>query len=312
MPLDPQAQTLLDQLAAMGMPGLGEMGVEETRQMTEQMGTMGGPGPELASVEDRTVAGPNGDVPVRVYRPAGDGPLPVLVWYHGGGWVIGSVAGSDSTCRLLADKSGVIVVSVEYGLAPEHPYPGPLQDCFAATQWVSEHAAELGGDPNRLAVGGDSAGGNLAAAVSLIAADRGGPPIAFQLLVYPATDLLMTYPSVKENGEGYLLTEKSMQWFTGHYLSGEENNAKDKLVSPIYSDEDELAALPPALVITAEYDPLRDEGEAYGKRLQQAGVPVTIARYEGQIHGFFGLHGVLDGATQALDQAADALKGALR
>src|SRR3954471_1648477 len=309
MPVDPQVQVLLDQMAAMNAPGLGQMSVEETRTMMDQFSTMGGPGPDVASVENRTIPGAKGDIPVRIYRPTADSAAqPVLVWIHGGGFVIGSLDGSDVTCRELATKAGVVVISVDYGLAPESPFPGPVDDCFAATAWISEHAAELGVDPARLAVGGDSAGGNLSAVVSLLAAQRGGPAIAFQLLVYPAVDLLMTYPSIRENGEGYLLTREAMEWFMGHYLGGNDTDAKSIMASPIYADDADLGKVAPALVITAEYDPLRDEGEAYGKRLEQAGVPVTVTRYEGQIHGFFSMTAMLDGAKKAVDQAADALK----
>jgi|SRR5437763_3337025 len=313
MPVDPQVQVLLDQMAAMDAPGLGTQSVEETRQMMEQFATMGGPGPDVDSVENRTVPGPAGDIPVRVYRPtAGDEAQPVLVWIHGGGFVIGSLDGSDITCRELATKAGVVVVSVDYRLAPEAPFPAPVDDCMAALSWVAEHAGELGGDPTRIAVGGDSAGGNLAAVVSLLAAQQGRPQLRFQLLVYPAVDLLMTYPSINENGTGYLLTKESMEWFMGHYFSGEEKDPKHTKASPLYADELDLAKLPPALIITAEYDPLRDEGEAYGKRLEQAGVPVTVTRYAGQIHGFFGMTGMLDGAKKAVDQATDALRTALK
>src|SRR4051794_23010901 len=311
MPLDPQAQTFLDQLAAAGGPQLNEMSPAEARQMMEMVNSLTGPGPELPSVEDITIPGSDGPIPARVYRPSTDGPLPALVWIHGGGWVIGSVAGSDSTCRHLASRADVTVVSVEYRLAPEHPFPAPVRDSYDAVRWVVDNAASLGIDPARVAVGGDSAGGNLSAVTTLIAVERGGPPIAFQLLVYPATDLLRSYPSHKENGEGYLLTSDAIEWFTDHYLSGEENDVKDKLVSPLYADEVELGSLPPAFVITAEFDPLRDEGEAYAKRLEQAGVPVRTLRVSGQIHGFFGMVGIMDAADAAVTEAANALRQAL-
>jgi acetyl esterase len=311
MPLDPQAQALLDQVAASGAPPLTEMSPADARQFMEALNAASGPGPDLPLVEDVTIPATDGPVMARVYRPSTDAPLPVLVWFHGGGWVIGSVAGSDATCRHLAQRSGVAVVSVEYRLAPEHPFPAGARDCYDALRWVVDHASELGLDAGRVAVGGDSAGGNLSAAVTLIAADRGGPAVHFQLLVYPATDLLCSYPSHHENGDGYLLTSDAIKWFTDHYLSGEENDAKDKLVSPIYADETELAQLPAALVITAEYDPLRDEGEAYAKRLEQAGVPAQTIRVPGQIHGFFGMVGVMDAADVMVTEAAEALRQAL-
>jgi acetyl esterase len=270
---------------------------------------MAGPGPEVAEVGDGTVPGPGGDIPIRVYRPAGAGPepLPVTMWFHGGGWVLGSVDEHDGACRELANASGVLVVSVEYRLSPESPFPGPLDDCFAATRWVAEHAGEIGGDPARLAVAGDSAGGNLAAAVAVRARDEGGPALAFQLLVYPAVDAEMSYPSLVENGEGYVLTADSMRWFWGHYRG--DADARDGYLSPLYAAD--LSGLPPAMVITAEFDPLRDEGEAYAKLLEQAGVPTVAKRYDGQIHGFFTLSGLFPAASTAVAEAAAALKGAL-
>src|SRR3954451_17776481 len=194
MPLDPQAQALLDQVAASGAPPLIEMSPPAARQFMETLNAASGPGPDLPSVEDVTIPATEGPVMARIYRPSTDAPLPALVWFHGGGWVIGSVAGSEATCRHLAQRSGVAIVSVEYRLAPEHPYPAGARDCFDALRWVVDHAADLGVDPSRVAVGGESAGGNLSAVVTLVAADRGGPDIRFQLLVYPATDLLRSYP----------------------------------------------------------------------------------------------------------------------
>jgi acetyl esterase len=302
MPLDPQVKTLLDQLAAMGAPPIADLSPVDARvQFETAMAAMKGVGPELRSIEDRDIPGPDGPVSVRVYRPSEEEGLPALVWFHGGGWVLGNVPGSDVTCRHLAKESGAVVVSVEYRLAPEHPFPAGPEDCYAATAWVAEHAAEIGADGGRLAIGGDSAGGNLAAVVALMARERGAPDVKAQLLVYPVTDALMTYPSMRENAEGYLLTEASMRWFWGHYL-GDSGNEKEPLASPIYADD--LSGLPPALVMTAEFDPLRDEGEAYAKRLEQAGVPVTVTRYDGHIHGFFGMSGVFDITEKAIEQAA--------
>jgi acetyl esterase len=310
MALDPQIQTMLDQLASLGGPTLAELGVDGARSLLEGMKALDGPPPELTRIEDRSFAGPAGDVAVRIYRPTGDAaPQPVLVWFHGGGWVIGSIEVGDHTCRKLAKQSGIVVVSVEYGLAPEHPYPAGLNDCYAALEWVAASAAELGVDASRMAVGGDSAGGNLAAVVALMARDRNGPGLRFQLLVYPATDLLMTYPSVHNNGEGYLLTSDAIKWFVELYL-GEHGDPKDPLVSPIYAGD--LSGLPPALVMTGEFDPLRDEGEAYAERLRQADVPATTSRYDGMIHGFFGMGAMVDAARLAMEEAAAAIKEALR
>jgi acetyl esterase len=304
MPLDPQVKALLDQLASLGAPPIADLTPTQARQQFEAaLAPMSGNGPELPSVEDRNIPGPDSPVLVRVYRPSeGNGDaLPVLVWFHGGGWVLGNVPGSDVTCRHLAKESGRVVVSVEYRLAPEYPFPAGAEDCYAATAWVATHASEIGVDPSQLAVGGDSAGGNLAAVITLMAKERGGPDINKQLLVYPVTDGLMSYPSMRENAEGYLLTEAAMKWFWGHYL-GNGGNEKEPLASPIYADD--LSGLPPALVMTAEFDPLRDEGEAYAKRLEQAGVPVTTTRYDGQIHGFFGMSGVFDTTAAAIKEAA--------
>ena len=211
MALDPQVKTVLDQLASLNGPPIQELGVTEARALLERLAAIGGPPAEVARVEERTFAGPAGDVPVRIYRPTDDaGPQPVLVWFHGGGWVLGSIEGSDLTCRNLAAQSGVVIVSVGYRLAPEHPYPSGLGDCDAALVWVTATAGDLGVDPDRVAVGGDSAGGNLAAVVALAARDRGGPAVRFQLLVYPVTDALMSHPSVRDNGQGYMLTDDSM------------------------------------------------------------------------------------------------------
>jgi acetyl esterase len=309
MALDPQVKTVLDQLASLNGPPIQELGVTEARALLERLAAIGGPPAEVARVEDRTFAGPAGDVPVRIYRPTDDaGPQPVLVWFHGGGWVLGSIEGSDLTCRNLAAQSGVVIVSVGYRLAPEHPYPRGLDDCYAALVWVTATAGDLGVDPDRVAVGGDSAGGNLAAVVALAARDRGGPALRFQLLVYPVTDALMSHPSVRDNGQGYMLTDDSMKWFIELYL-GDRGDPKDPLVSPVYADD--LSGLPPALVITAEYDPLRDEGEAYGTRLQQDRVAAKVSRYDGMIHGFFSMGAIVDAARRATGEAADALRGAL-
>ena len=309
MALDPQVKTVLDQMASLNGPPIQELGVTEARALLESLAAIGGPPAEVASVEDRTFSGPAGDVPVRIYRPTDDaGPQPVLVWFHGGGWVLGSIEGSDLTCRNLAAQSGVVIVSVGYRLAPEHPYPSGLDDCYAALVWVTATAGDLGVDPDRVAVGGDSAGGNLAAVVALAARDRGGPAVRFQLLVYPVTDALMSHPSVRDNGQGYMLTDDSMKWFIELYL-GERGDPKDPLVSPVYADD--LSGVPPALVITAEYDPLRDEGEAYGTRLQQDRVAAKVSRYDGMIHGFFSMGAIVDAGRRATAEAADALRGAL-
>jgi acetyl esterase len=227
-----------------------------------------GPPEEMARVENLEVPGPAGPIPVRVYVPEGDGPFPVLVYFHGGGWVIGNLDSHDVALRALANRAGTVVASVDYRLAPEHPFPAAPEDCYAATVWAATEIGAFGGDPARLAVGGDSAGGNLAAVVSQMARDRGGPAIVYQLLVYPCVDASMSSASFAENGDGYLLTKGWMDWFYGHYLTS-PTDADNPLVSP--SRAESLAGLPPALVITAEFDPLRDEGEAYAAALRAAG-----------------------------------------
>jgi acetyl esterase len=219
--------------------------------------------------------------------------------------VVGDLDTHDSPCRQFAKKAGCVVVSVDYRLAPEHQFPAAVDDCYAATQWVATHAAQMGIDPQRLAVGGDSAGGNLAAVMAQMARDQGGPALVLQLLVYPAVDGTMGFPSVQENGQGYLLTQDSIHYYYNHYVP-EGTDRKHVLLSPFYAES--FKGLPPAHIITAEFDPLRDEGEAYAEKLQAAGVPVTCTRYEGMIHAFFSLDGILDQGKKALDEAAGALR----
>jgi acetyl esterase len=307
MPLDPQVKPILDLLDQIGF-SFADQGVDTVRQVTGAMNRSPIEVP-LAKVEDRTVPTATGGVPVRVYTPdaAAGGDAGALIWIHGGGWVIGSVDESDPITRLLADRSGAVVISVEYRLAPEHPFPAGYDDCVAALDWVVASAAELGVDPSRIAIGGDSAGGNLAALVAIHARDT-GIPLRQQLLVYPATDLTATHPSVDENGVGYLLTKEAMIWFMGHYL-GADDDPKDPKVSPLFVDD--LSGVAPAVIFTAEFDPLRDEGEAYAERLRDAGVTVEQQRWDGQIHAFFGFQGTLDDADRAMDRATSSLRAAL-
>jgi acetyl esterase len=267
--------------------------------------SLAGPGPEMASVEDRTLGG----VPVRIYRPRGvaSTKAPALVWIHGGGFTIGSIETDDSRVRTLADRAGVVVISVEYRLAPEHPFPAAFDDSYAAVLAVAASADELGIDASRIAVGGDSAGGNLTAAVALWVRDHGGPPIAFQLLVYPAVGGESDYPSMTENATGYFLTRDSMDWFTNNYRP--PGTPVDERVEPMLATT--LAGLPPAHVVTAEFDPLRDEGTAYANRLRADGVPTTHVNYDGCIHGFFGMEALFPVAKVAMDDAVDALRKGL-
>ncbi len=231
----------------------------------------------------------------------------MLVFFHGGGWVIGDLETPDGTCRALANRAGCVVVSVDYRLAPENKFPAAPQDTYAATQWVAANAASIHVDPARIAVGGDSAGGNLAAVTAQMARDRGGPRLVFQLLVYPVIDGACDTASYRDNAEGYLLTKDMMRWFWNHYVRDAED-LFNPIASPLRARS--LKGLPPALVQTAEFDPLRDEGEAYAAQLKQAGVPVRLTRYNGMIHGFFGMASVMDRAKTAIDEAGAALRSA--
>jgi acetyl esterase/lipase len=308
MPVTTEVQSMLDLMAAMPEPPL----TEQTPQaMRDAFKLMRGVGVEaaMASVVDRTIPGPGGDLPVRIYVPTTDpGPRPGLVYFHGGGWVIGDLDTHDSTCRWLAEGSGATVVSVDYRLAPEHRFPAAADDALAALRWVADHGAEIDVDPARLAVGGDSAGGNLAAVVAREAC-AAGLELRFQLLVYPVCDGTMARPSMDENAEGYFLTRESMAWFWGHYMG--DHDWTDPRASPLHAPDAALAGLAPALVVTAEYDPLRDEGEAYAARLAAAGVEVTATRYDGVIHGFFSMSDWVPEGRAALDQAGAALRAAL-
>jgi acetyl esterase len=307
VPLHPQVKALLDGLAQAGGPRMADVSAEEARTLFKGLTALDQP-EEVTRVDDRLVPGPV-DVPVRVYTPASavGTEAPLLLWLHGGGWVIGDLDTADATARALANRSGAVVVSVDYRLAPEHRAPAALDDALVALTWAVENAELLGVDAGKVAVGGDSAGGNLAAALCLRVRDEFGPDIDFQLLVYPITDCTLSHPSVDENAEGYFLTKDTMVWFLGHYLGTVD--AKDPSVSPIYAES--LAGLPPALVITAEFDPLRDEGESYAAKMREAGVPVECVRYDGQIHGFVGLAALLEDGMHALDRAGFALRAAL-
>ena len=304
MPLDPVVKMLLDQLAEAGGPTLREAGVEQGRQQMQMLAMVEGDPIEVARVEAITV---DGSIPARLYAASTDAALPVIVWYHGGGFVIGDLETADRTCRKLAAGTGALVISIDYALAPERPFPAGPDDCIAALRWIVANAESLGGDPARVAVAGDSAGGNMAAVTAIRARDE-HIALRHQLLVYPVTDCTMTSTSYAENAEGYLLTADSMDWFIGHYLSGGAD-AKDPRVSPLYADD--LRGLAPALVITAEFDPLRDEGEAYAQRLEEAGNEVVLQRFDGQIHGFFPLGSVIPAANDAVALAIQHLKAAL-
>ena len=303
--IDPQAWFILKQLEAAGSPPM--------EQLTPELARMGdfsllaGVPEAVEKVENRSIPVPGGEIPVRIYTPAGEGPFPALVYYHGGGWVIGNLDTVDVPCRLLANRAGCVVVSVDYRLAPEHKFPTAAEDAYAAAKWVAENAASIGVDPERVAVGGDSAGGNLATVVALMAREQRGPALAYQMLIYPVTNHSYDTDSYRENAEGYFLTKNTMEWFWNHYLR-DEQDGQHPYASPLLAED--VSGLPPALVITAGFDPLRDEGEAYAERLKAAGVPVEATRYDGMIHGFFWMPGVLVEGNNAINQAANALKQA--
>ena len=310
MPLHPQAQEVINAARALGLPPNHTVSPAEARANAAKRPR--GPGPEVGKVENRSIPGPAGDVPVRIYTPEGDGPFPILVWYHGGGWVVGDLESADGTARHLCIGSRNIVVSVDYRLAPEAKFPEPFDDCYAATLWASARAEELGGVSGVVSVGGDSAGGNLAAAVSIRAAETGDVRVSHQLLVYPVTDADFDTGSYLDNGTGYNLERDGMIWYWNHYLADSSQTA-DPLVAPmrLAADFDGMESLAQALVITAEYDPLRDEGEAYGRLLNEYGVPAATNRYDGMIHGFFSMAGVMDTARDAMDDACEFLRGAV-
>jgi acetyl esterase len=301
--LHPEVRALLEMMDAQGAPALESQDPIVARQdRVEGMKMLGGEPRPLGRVEDFSIPGPDGDVPVRLYAMEHGGVRPALIYFHGGGWVFGNLDTHDSVCRDLAAESGAVVISVDYRLSPEVKFPAAVNDSYAATLWIAANAERLGIDARRISVGGDSAGGNLATVIAMRCRDAGGPALARQLLIYPATDLSsFDTASYRELAEGYFLTRAAMQWFTGHYLaSGDQSRLPE--ASPLHAPN--LSGLPPAFVITAEFDPLRDEGEAYAARLQQAGVPVTVKRYPGMVHGFVSMRGVVSGGRQAIQEAA--------
>ena len=310
MTLDPVAKVLMDAMDQ-AFPRVETMTGAEARAHVARMVASLATDPEpVARVENRSVPGPDGPVPVRFYWPEdpAPAPLPALVYFHGGGWVICDLDTHDATCRAITNGAGCVVVSVDYRLAPEHKFPAAAEDAYAATLWVAANASDIGVDATRIAVGGDSAGGNLTAAVALMARDRAAPEIVFQLMLYPVTDVTsLDTASYRENGVGFFLTTASMDWYRPQYLS-DLSEASHPYASPLRAAD--LTGLPPALVITAEHDPLRDEGEAYAARLRDAGVPATATRYDGVFHGFFALGTLLDAATQAHEESYAALREA--
>jgi acetyl esterase len=306
MPLVPEYQALLADLAAQNGPSIADMAPGEAREMYRMM-RPASPDLTVGAVADRSIPGPAGDIPVRIYSPEGKGPFPVFVNFHGGGWVIGDLDTADAVSRDICRTAGCVVVSVDYRLAPEHPFPAAVDDAYAATVWVADNMHAIGGN-GRLAVGGESAGGNLAAVVCLRARDQGGPAIDFQLLAYPVTDCDFGRPSYTQNGQGYLLELTTMRWFWDHYCPDPERR-KHPDASPLHAGS--LTRLPPALVVTAEFDPLRDEGEAFAAALRNAGVEADSVRYDGLVHDFFATAQVFPSSRAGFEQACQALRRAL-
>jgi acetyl esterase len=305
VPIHPQTRAVVDIMEQMGVSFGGN-----PADLRALMATFPRPqGEAVGAVVNRTIPGPAGELPVRIYSPADveSGPLPALAWFHGGGWVFGSLDSADFICRAITNRAGCRVISADYRLAPEAKFPAAVDDCFAVTRWIADHAADLRVDADRIAVGGDSVGGNLAAVVTQLARDRGGPSLAFQVLVYPVTDHSFDTPSYRDFGDGYFLTRDAMVWLWNHYLA-EVGDGNCPLASPLRATT--LAGLPPAIVITAEFDLLRDEADAYAARLRADGVTVELVRYDSQIHGFFG-NAMIDDGISALDRVGAALRRAL-
>ncbi len=307
MPLHPSVIPVLEAMNG-NMAAIPQVPVEQIPLLRQ--GPLAPPPPNptpVARVEDRHIPGPAGEMLVRIYWPEGGGPAPLVVFYHGGGFVLCSLDSHDELARALCREAGAVVVSVDYRLAPEAPYPAAADDCYAALVWAVGHATELGADPGRVAVAGDSAGGNLAAVTALRARDLGGPALRHQCLIYPVTDCRFDTPSYRDNAEGYFLTAEAMRWFWSHYMQ-DMGRAAEPYASPLRAPS--LAGLPPALVITAEYDPLRDEGEHYAQALSAAGVPTTLKRYDGMIHGFVSMAVIFEDGREAQSLAARHLREA--
>ena len=308
MSLDPQVQEFLEQFDRLGLPTLSSLEPVEAREIAAKLRGKPLKLQAVLRVENRAIPGADGDIPVRIYTPKSSAPLPVLVYFHGGGWVLGDLDAADPICRSLANGAECVVVSADYRLAPEHKFPVAVEDAFAATRWVAQNAAAIGGDTDRIAVAGDSAGGNLAAAVALMARDRGEPHLAYQLLIYPVTQYGFDTESYRQYERGYGLSKDDMVWFWDRYLP-RAADGQNSYASPLLAGS--LSHLPPALIVTAECDVLRDEAEAYAARLEKAGVPVRLWRYDGMIHNFIGLAPVVDRGKQALAEIAGQLRSDL-
>ena len=308
MAVDPQIQALLDR--GTGVPATHTLPVADARRQYEARIALMAPPAKVATVSERSIEGPRGPIRLRIYTPVGQGPFPLMVFFHGSGFVLCSLDTHDGMCRNLAAGIGCVVVSVDYRLAPEHKFPAGPDDCLTATRWTAAHAAELGADSARIMLAGDSAGGNMAAVTALRVRDEGGPALRGQMLLYPVTDYHTPgTPSYVDNADGYGLTRDTMKWFWAHYLS-DAAEASHPHASPLQAQN--LAGLPSAYVMSAEYDPLRDEAERYGDRLRTAGVPVEVTRRSGMNHGFLFWVGLVAGADAAMAEACAWASGILR
>ncbi len=307
--LDPQAKAFLDYIAGLNGPPIGEMALADARALFEESFTrLGGPGVAVARVEDIDTPGPRGPIPVRVYTPEGaEGPRPLFVWFHGGGWVNGSRNSYDAVCRLLTQSSGCVVASVDYRRAPEFPAPAPFEDAYAAFEWLAAHAAEIGAEPGRLAVGGDSAGGALAASAALKARDENGPALAHQLLVYPAVAYDVDCASYRAYGEGHFLTSERIAFYWNSYVPQPQLAQTPYVLASL---AETLRGLPPATIVLAECDPLHDMGVAYAERLRADGVPVELRVYDGMIHAFFSFIALFARGREAVVDAGKAVGAA--
>jgi acetyl esterase len=313
MPFDPQVQVIRDWLEHQHVPNLALLPLREARaaEMRAAIAATGRP-ENVAEVRELRIPGPAGDLAARLYQPgggrsAGAGPWPMLLYFFGGGWSLGTLDSCDGACRMLTNLAQCMTLSVAYRLAPEHKFPAAVEDCYAAAAWAAAHSAELGADPGQLAVGGDSSGGNLAAAVTLLARQRGGPAIMHQLLVYPVTDYHADTASMREITEPHFLHQQAIDSYWDRYLTSPQDG-DSPLASPLRAAD--LTGLPPATIISAEFDPLRDEGQLYADRLQEAGVAADVLQYDGMMHGFFTMVGILDASKLAVIHAAARLRAA--
>ena len=305
--LNPQIVEFLEALQEKAIPPVQDLSPSEARDIRNPiLAGFGGPKAVVSGVDNRTIPGPNGEVPVRIYTPEGKEPFPILLFFHGGGWVVGNLDTHDCACRLLCKCAQCVVIAVDYRLSPENKFPAAIEDAYAVLKWASENGNTLKGNHHRIAVAGDSAGGNIATVLCQMARDREGPEIKFQILIYPVTDLSATdTDSYGEHGEGYMLTKDGMICFINHYLDRDENK-KHPYASPLLAED--LSNLPPALVVVAEFDVLRDECLAYAGRLKKAGIPVTCLVYEDMIHAFLNLTGVIDRSREAIDDICGKLR----